>query len=474
MIEALKLNRRVIYNDLNPYAFFVAKNLTSPLCLSTLENAFNSLMKNIHTKYSMKLGQIYSTKCKCGADKKILYVLWSLLYRRNSIKQKKRSNKCIGKLDRVASRIYNAVCNEEFTHYDFVKTLKKNFNLKKVKPHLITNAVNSILVKQGLFEVVGEKPLSIVYDSRCKCGLSGKEVEKGDLLKLKKIKDFFTSCECPTDELKYDNGSYFLKQRTVSRLDELFTQRNLIVLSLLRSEIESLQCTREIKNALLFCFSSILFASSKMQRLRGGSWAIGCYWVPPTFIEKNVLELFKRRYHNFLKWKKEAFSRKYLISEKIEDVLNGSVNAAYIRKDARELPIPNESIDYVIVDPPQTNEIQYFELSFLAAKWLKFKLPFDREIIVNPRQRKCEEDYWRMMNAAFQEFVRVLKPRGRITVMLHGEEKEYFRSFEKMFKAFGLKMISNTYKGYKFKNHFHKNDKKRLNGDYYVTLNKFS
>jgi len=55
VIEALKMRRRVIYNDLNPYAFFIAKNLSSPLNLSELEKAFNLLIKKISTtRYSIK------------------------------------------------------------------------------------------------------------------------------------------------------------------------------------------------------------------------------------------------------------------------------------------------------------------------------------------------------------------------------------------------------------------------------------
>ena len=47
------------------------------------------------------------------------------------------------------------------------------------------------------------------------------------------------------------------------------------------------------------------------------------------------------------------------------------------------MPIPDNSVDLVITDPPFFDEVQYFELSFLAVAWLNLKLDFDNEIVVN-------------------------------------------------------------------------------------------
>ena len=485
VIEALKMRRRVIYNDLNPYAFFIAKNLSSPLNLSELEKAFNLLIEKISTtRYSINnskqkfvtLDQLYSTRCKCGAERKIRYTTWSLLYKRNSMEHKKYIQNKGRRLEEIAFRIYDILPSEEFSYHELRRSIEQDPSLRKVKPNVITRAINEVLIKNKLLKVVGEQPLEIIYTSRCKCGLIRKDVEREDFLKLKEISNASLPANYyyPIDELKYDNGKYFYKRRNISTLDQLFTKRNLIVLSILQNEIQSLHCSDEIKDALLFCLSSIIFASSKMQRPRAGAWSVGCYWVPPSFIERNVIELFKSRYRKLLKWKKivKGLYENYFLLGNVEDVLKKSASVAFLKMDAQNLPIPNDCIDYIIVDPPQMDEIQYFELSFLAAKWLKLDIPFEKEIVVNPRQGKDKETYWNMLKAAFQEFTRVLKPRGRITVMLHGEEEEYFRKFREIFETLKLKTISTTFEKYRFKNNFHRNDRKRLNGDYYITLEK--
>jgi len=484
IIEALKMHRRVIYNDLNPFAFFIAKNLSSPHDLYELKKAFNLLINNINSKkYPIRingkqnfitLNWFYSTKCRCGADKEISYLTWSLLYKRDPTEYKNYAKNSKKKLEQIALRIYKKIPSEEFTHYNLRKIVKQDTALRKVKLNVITRAVNDILIKRGLLKVVGERPLRILYDSRCECGLSGKNIERTDLSKLEKIYNGSLTANYyyPTHELKYSNGEYFYKRRTISTVNELFTKRNLIALSILLNEIESLPYDKELRSAFLFCFSSILFASSKMQRPESGSWSVGCYWIPATFIERNVLKLFKSRFNNFLRWKKitNGLYKDYFILGNVDDVLRRRATLALLEKDARRLILADNCIDFIIVDPPQTDEIQYFELSFLAASWLKFNLPFENEIVVNPRQGKDNETYWNMMKSAFQEFTRVLKPGGYITVMLHGEENEYFQNIKKIFKALKLKPISSTFREYKFKNSFHKSDKKRLNGDYYITL----
>jgi cyclopropane fatty-acyl-phospholipid synthase-like methyltransferase len=106
----------------------------------------------------------------------------------------------------------------------------------------------------------------------------------------------------------------------------------------------------------------------------------------------------------------------------------------------------------------------------LAAAWLGFKMPFFDEIIVNPRQGKSEETYWNMLSDALQELNRVLKPKGRMTVLLHGENEKYFRRFRDLLNNYKFKEVSNSFKKYTFKNGLHEKDDKRLNGDYYLTL----
>jgi hypothetical protein len=475
-IGAITSGRRSIYNDLNPYACFIAKTIATPLVLSKLEDAFAELMRNLDEKEyrimphnkTVNLDWIYSTKCKCGAEKKIRCLFWSVLYKCD--RRKRLAAKSTSKMGEIARKILEISPRGIFTHNELLEIINQKHLFKRIRPNVITLSINSILIKQGLFRVVGEKPLYITYDTQCTCGLKEKKVSKTDISKLKLISRI-SSSQYPDDELRYKNGEYFYKRRIVSSVGELFTKRNMIVLSTTRDEIKNLDYGDSVKDALLLILSSILFASSKMQRNRSGSWGIPCYWVPPIFIEKNVLGLLKSRFYTFFRWKEKINGHfENCVSHKAEYVLNGRRRCIFLSEDVRKLPLPDCSIDYIFVDPPQTDEIQYFELSFLAAAWLGFKMPFFDEIIVNPRQGKSEETYWNMLSDALQELNRVLKPKGRMTVLLHGENEKYFRRFRDLLNNYKFKEVSNSFKKYTFKNGLHEKDDKRLNGDYYLTL----
>ena len=55
--------------------------------------------------------------------------------------------------------------------------------------------------------------------------------------------------------------------------------------------------------------------------------------------------------------------------------------------------VPDDSIDYVFVDPPFGDNIIYSEMSFLYECWLKVFTNQQAEAVVSPSQRKVLADY---------------------------------------------------------------------------------
>jgi adenine-specific DNA methylase len=102
--------------------------------------------------------------------------------------------------------------------------------------------------------------------------------------------------------------------------------------------------------------------------------------------------------------------------------------------------LPNNSVDAVITDPPFSDEIQYFELSFMAASWLGLTLPFEKEIIVNPKQGKSQNDYHRQLAQAFRELNRVLKNNHSGVFMLHDEDPEMLSTLVEIVKGSGFRV----------------------------------
>jgi len=120
-----------------------------------------------------------------------------------------------------------------------------------------------------------------------------------------------------------------------------------------------------------------------MSCLEGGSWGINSYWIPAVYLERNPYELFRNAIGRLARIKPLA-----LAVNKAEAVVNDKEQLATLNEDAKALPLPDESVDLVIADPPFTDEVQYFELSTMPASWLGLSIPFEKEIIMNPNQGK--------------------------------------------------------------------------------------
>jgi hypothetical protein len=85
--------------------------------------------------------------------------------------------------------------------------------------------------------------------------------------------------------------------------------------------------------------------------------------------------------------------------------------------------LPQDSIDYVITDPPYGHSIQYGELLYLWGAWLnlpdEYKTIFKDEIVVNSRQKKDLDDYEELLYQAFKKVYSVLKPGRYCTITFH-------------------------------------------------------
>jgi adenine-specific DNA methylase len=271
---------------------------------------------------------------------------------------------------------------------------------------------------------------SSLYSVRCKCGskkrvlyflwdgnsMVGAKVKcntcKNPLIKLSEERPFEGEPVYfyPKTRLEYPDGKPFIKRRQVWEVQELFTKRNLVILSTLLNDIKRIKVDAGVKNALLIAFASILYQSSKMSRQHAGSWGINSYWLPKAHVERNPYILFE----NSLK----RLMRKNLFIDGIREE-----NAAILHCDARRLPLPDESVDLIVTDPPFADEIQYFELSYMTAAWLGIHMPFNGEIVVNENQGKTFDTYCRLLLESFSELYRVLKRNHRAVIMLHEEDR---------------------------------------------------
>lgn len=234
-------------------------------------------------------------------------------------------------------------------------------------------------------------------------------------------------CNEPAIEAKWYPKSIMFENSRINvgkeqKVSDLFTPRALVGLSLLLDEIKKIEDEklREVfeltLSGTLSQASNLVFVIRRRKKNKGeklraevGSWVIG-YWVPEEHFEINVWNCFENRFKRILKGEQEIYS---LFSEKSDSYMQEYVKL--INGSATQIPIDDNSVDYVFIDPPHTNRVLYMEQSLMWNAWLGLdeEIEWDNEIVVTEaknRKKKNSDNYNLLLDKAFGEIYRVLKP----------------------------------------------------------------
>ncbi len=247
------------------------------------------------------------------------------------------------------------------------------------------------------------------------------------------------------------------------RVYNLFTPRNLLALSILWNEINGIK-DENVRSFFKFCFTASLGQASKMVfvvKRRGkfngktrkitkkevGSWVIG-YWTPKEHFEINVWNCFENRYRKVLKAKKIQSKINYTVKEgsRIEDVLFSDKNLLLFKKPAQDVlkSFPNNSVDYVITDPPHGDRQPYLELSLMWNSWLEERPEYEKEIVISDSKErdKNKENYFQLLKEVFHEIERVLKPNHYFSLMFNSLDDETWIKLFSILSHLNFELIS--------------------------------
>ena len=276
---------------------------------------------------------------------------------------------------------------------------------------------------------------------------------------------------------------------------DLFTPRNALALSLLLEEINSIRDSK-LRDFFRFCFTSCSGQASKMvfvinrrKKMKGkdvasdkkevGSWVIG-YWLPREHFEINVWNCFENRYRRILRAKKEFFQSgpdtKYAknfssLKQKKGDILliNDSCYAT-LKK------MPDNSIDYVITDPPHGDRLPYLELSMMWNDWLGFDVKLDDELVVSDAKtrNKTVAEYMKLLEKILVEINRVLKNGKYFTLMFNNYDRQVWERLQEILFGLDLEMSDIGTIGYSAASVVQDSRKGGLKTDFIITFKKNS
>ena len=229
------------------------------------------------------------------------------------------------------------------------------------------------------------------------------------------------------------------------RICDLFTPRNLMALSYLLDSIEKIE-DENIRELFKFTFTSAVGQASKMvfvvkrrgkfngqlrkaEKKEVGSWVIG-YWIPKENFEINVWNCFENKFKKILKAKKEQKYADFKVVEakNFVELIEGNKNLLLVNDSAINFlkKIPNDSIDYIITDPPHGNRIPYLEQSMMWNEWLKKDVNYEDEIVISDSKDRNKDirNYYFLLNQVFKHIERILKPHRYFSLMFNSLDDE--------------------------------------------------
>jgi len=416
-LASLNTGRKAVVNDGSALAHFVTKNLIYPAETHELQSAFRDLKSDIKDS----IDALYEVECECCGE-----------YRpANSVFQ---------------SDIYECDgCEETFPLYENKTDQKSTYEC----PHCGTQLKTSVPdVKEQRVE--RRSPVLAKYkcrDCSCDSGVRHEISVDDDVLshwesKLEEYEHLFDELWIPQDEIVtdrwYTRESSWPGFEKGSRVVDLFTDRNRLSLAMLNDAIEQIE-NEDIRSQLKFAFIASLIRSSN--RMYETSVVKTYYQVPSVGKVQNVWTVFERKFNTLVKSRDQLHEITPLQSpEDLKDWVR------VLRQDASNLPLPEESVDYVFLDPPYGSQVGYYELNLFYSAWLRERSEeFDEEVII-PMETDDDPEYakkWaEMMEPILSEAKRCLKPGRYMTLLFHSKSDEIWNELRRlMFEELDFRYI---------------------------------
>ncbi|MFH0959026.1 MAG: DNA methyltransferase, partial [Pseudomonadota bacterium] len=415
--------RRCLLIDLSPVATHVAGAFTSISSLSAAKKTARSILDRVRSEYDW----MYETE-HCG---------WPAGERDPRKRVHHSSNRQLKA--RINFVVWSDIflCPECGSEINFWKAAV-NFDKERVLDDFECPRCQVLLKRRGL-----DKAMKIVFDPALKQTISvtkqepvlinytyngtrhEKDPDDADLETLSRIERSEIKNWHPTARMPEGDESRRNDPSGITHVHHFYPRRNLIALAALRKEAEN-------ERALLFWFTSTLPWCGRENRLhmsnyfgkKGGQITSlrGTLYVPSLSVETNVFERFDLRVKSALV---NSGSRN-----------NGCIVATNSATSLRG--IPNDTVDYIFVDPPFGANLMYSELNYIWEAWLRVNTNTCKEAIINKTQKKDLFGYQELMARSFREGHHVLKPNRWMTIEFHNSKNSVWNVIQEALQNAGF------------------------------------
>ena len=410
--------RKAILNDLSPAATFIAANYNSEIDSFKYQEKVNQILDEC----SAECGWMYETRHVNAGNQSLLdsidlmgrinYTLWSDVF--------------------ICPH-----CGREIVFWDIALDEKGNMRSAfqcnhcglEIKKSQCDRAkdVRYIADKGETVTFAKQVPVLINYTYNGK--RYDKKPDEEDLRKIQRISE--NGCKeywYPIDEVP--NGEKLNEPRKlgITNVSLFYTTRNLSVLSAIWDKAAN----TEFSNQIRFCVTSVLIkTASKLHNvgMKNGKLNLAgampnALYIPSIIAERNIIELVRGKLKDILPV--------FQFPKNNQNIRISCGSSTDLRN------IPDNSVDYIFVDPPFGSNLMYSELSFIWEAWLKILTNNSCEAIMSVAQNKGIVEYQNLFEQCFKEFYRCLKPGRWITIEFHNSKNSVWMAINEAIQKAGF------------------------------------
>lgn len=396
--------RNAILCDLSPAATFIASNYNKPLD----KTDFARESKKLLAKVGKELGWMYETRHDESTTGLINYVVWSDVF---------LCPECSGELtfwdvavDRTQGKIHDTFdcphCSSQLGKRSMERSWVSSIDAQ-TKEAIRQPKQVPVLINYS----VGTRRFEKTPDS-------------SDLENFKRIEEYNIPYWVPVDEVQDGDKTGEPRRLGITRAHHFYSKSSLAWLSALRAHAGKLD------HRYLVTFS-MLNTLSKMYRYvvkkpdykgQGGGILSGTLYIPSLNRGLSAISSFKRGASRLSAIFDDRRPRTSIITT----------------ESASALRAPDNSIDYIFIDPPFGSNIMYSELNFLWEAWLRVRTESLEEAIENKTQGKSLDVYRSLMTKNFREAFRVLKPGRWMTVEFSNTKASVWNAIQSALQEAGF------------------------------------
>ena len=406
--------RKVILNDLSPAATNLTYNNTENINLVKFEaNALEIL-----NKASDKFGWMFKTKdpdsCK---EVDVEYYVWSEISTCESCSSKLQFSDIAftDDLSTLKNEIYCPNCGISVNKRTLQPSLENIYDKDLDDVVQIPQREMSVLCYKlkgkKKFKKPDEFDFSIIdrLKDLSKSGMPIAEIPDMQMMRVGRMK---------SSQIKYIHQFYFEKMRYI-----------LGYMWALASQITD----SRIQNFVKYWLDSQFVNLSYRNRYRPNvsfpyNPMTGVFYIPMMSCESNPFVAYKNKLSKII----NAF--KSINETKACSLVSNSSTS--------DLPINNNSVDYIFTDPPFGENIYYSDLNFYVEAWNGVYTQTEPEAIVDKVKAKSTYSYNKLIENCFKEYYRVLKPGKWITVVFSNTSASIWNAIQNSLRAVGFIIVN--------------------------------